>query len=153
MFRTEYSGRHNRGVAATRVSAMTKQKFPRRAMTIVAALLTSVAWTGDAAAAAQQLNCVLTDNLTRPGSESRPVCTTRADISQSSAWTGYASPPSCSAIDSACSFDGRWSLSKDIQVADDYCNTRCDQQFNYCRYRGDSLDRCNRRLATCRARC
>jgi hypothetical protein len=43
--------------------------------------------------------------------------------------------------------------SGDIRLADDYCNSRCDQQFNYCRYRGESLDRCFEQLITCRKDC
>ncbi len=42
-------------------------------MTIVAVLLASAALARDAAAAPRQLDCLLTDTLARPGSESRPV--------------------------------------------------------------------------------
>lgn len=40
-----------------------------------------------------------------------------------------------------------------IRLADDYCNTRCNHQFEYCRYRGGSHDHCQRVLVTCRANC
>jgi hypothetical protein len=52
---------------------MTKQEFRRMAITIVAALLTSAASTDGTAATSQQLNCILTDTLVQPGSQSRPV--------------------------------------------------------------------------------
>ena len=41
----------------------------------------------------------------------------------------------------------------DIQVADDYCNARCERQFDYCRYRNEPIERCAYELAHCRARC
>jgi hypothetical protein len=43
--------------------------------------------------------------------------------------------------------------SKYIRLADDYCNSRCDQRFNYCRYHGESLDTCSQLLITCRKDC
>ena len=46
-----------------------------------------------------------------------------------------------------------WSSSQYVRVADDYCNTRCDQQFNYCIYRGESVDTCSQRLVYCRRNC
>jgi hypothetical protein len=49
--------------------------------------------------------------------------------------------------------DSSSSSSEYIKVADDYCNTQCDQQFNYCQYRGGSLDDCVERLRVCRAVC
>lgn len=52
---------------------MTKHGLRRTAKMIVTASLISVAWTGSAATAPQQLDCVLTDTPTRPGSESRAV--------------------------------------------------------------------------------
>jgi len=52
---------------------MTKLEIIRMAMTIVAALLTSMAWTYGIAAASQELKCVLTDTLARPASQSRRV--------------------------------------------------------------------------------
>src|SRR5690349_17354014 len=36
--------------------------------------------------------------------------------------------------------------SKAIRLADDYCNTRCDQKFNYCLYLGKSVDTCSEAL-------
>ncbi len=52
---------------------MTKQEFRRLAVTIVAALLTSAASTDGTAATPQRLNCILTDTLARPASQSRSV--------------------------------------------------------------------------------
>lgn len=52
---------------------MTKQAFHRMAITIVATLLTFAAATGGTAATSQQLNCILTDTLARPASQSRSV--------------------------------------------------------------------------------
>ena len=43
------------------------------AQMITAMLLASITWTRGAAAAPQQLDCVLTDTPARPSSESRPV--------------------------------------------------------------------------------
>jgi Biotin-requiring enzyme len=40
-----------------------------------------------------------------------------------------------------------------LNLADDYCNARCGQQFNYCQFRGESPDRCARRLIRCRENC
>lgn len=40
-----------------------------------------------------------------------------------------------------------------IKVADDYCNSRCGQLFNYCQYRHESLAHCMRGLIKCRANC
>jgi hypothetical protein len=40
---------------------------------IVNTLLTASAWTGDASAEPQKLNCILTDTETQPGSENRPI--------------------------------------------------------------------------------
>jgi len=84
-------------------------------------------------------------------------CATIADVSPSRAQDlipiGYTSSPSCSVTQSACFSDSRWSSSAYIKVADDYCNTRCDQQFNYCQYRGESFDDCVDRLHACRAGC
>jgi len=81
---------------------------------------------------------------------------TMADVSLSRAQdlmrVGYTSWPFCS-VTSGCFSDSRSSLSADMKVADDYCNTRCDQQFNYCRYRDRPFDYCLDRLKTCRARC
>jgi hypothetical protein len=42
---------------------------------------------------------------------------------------------------------------KGIRVADDYCNTRCEREFNYCRYRNQPAELCDRRLVICRSRC
>jgi hypothetical protein len=39
------------------------------------------------------------------------------------------------------------------KLADDFCNARCDQHFNYCEYRGGSPEHCNRLLVRCRANC
>jgi len=50
-----------------------KAKILSLAITILAPLLTLPALTGDSQAAPQQLNCLLTDTLARPGSQSRPV--------------------------------------------------------------------------------
>jgi len=84
-------------------------------------------------------------------------CATIADISLSRAqdliridWT---SSPSCSVPYNACFSDSRSSASAYIKVADDYCTTRCDQQFNYCQYRGRSFNYCEHRLRACRAGC
>jgi hypothetical protein len=41
----------------------------------------------------------------------------------------------------------------EVKVADDYCNSRCEQQFNYCQYRGASLEHCTRALIICRKDC
>ena len=63
----------------------------------------------------------------------------------------YTPSPSCSVT--AC-FTGRGSPpSARIRVADDYCTTRCYQQFKYCQYRRESFDDCGDRLKTCLARC
>lgn len=40
-----------------------------------------------------------------------------------------------------------------MKIADDYCNSRCIQRFNYCRYSGGSEDRCLYQLVHCRANC
>jgi hypothetical protein len=84
-------------------------------------------------------------------------CATLANVSLSRAKdlipTGYTSSPSCSVTQSACFSDSKSSSSGYIKVADDYCNTQCDQQFNYCQYRGGSLNDCVERLRVCRAVC
>ena len=40
-----------------------------------------------------------------------------------------------------------------IKIADDYCNSRCIQRFNYCKYSGGSTDHCLYQLVHCRANC
>jgi len=45
------------------------------------------------------------------------------------------------------------SPSGSVRLADDYCNARCEQQFNYCQYRGESRDHCARLLINCRRNC
>jgi hypothetical protein len=84
-------------------------------------------------------------------------CATVADASASRAQDfmriGYDPSPPCSVTGSAC-FSGRGSPSSaHIRVADDYCTTRCYQQFKYCQYRRESFDDCGDRLKTCLARC
>ncbi len=74
-------------------------------------------------------------------------CATIADVSLSRAQDlmriGYTSSPSYFVTHSACFSDSRSSPSTYIKVADDYCSTRCDQQFNYCQYHGGaSPDSC-----------
>ena len=51
---------------------MTRQKITRVVIGIMVAL-TFGAWSGNAAAVAQQLSCILTDTVAQPGSQSRPV--------------------------------------------------------------------------------
>src|ERR1700733_948210 len=85
-------------------------------------------------------------------------CATIADVSVSRAQDlvpiGHTLSPSCSVTQScSCLSDSRSSSSTRIKVADDYCNTHCDQQFNYCQYRGGSVDDCVERLRVCRAAC
>jgi len=84
-------------------------------------------------------------------------CLTYADISPSSAvdfmWPVAAPPPRCITGTGAWAVEGNSRCARDIKVADDYCNMRCDQQFNYCRFRDEPMERCVRRLATCRSRC
>jgi hypothetical protein len=53
---------------------------------------------------------------------------------------GYTSLLHCSAPMYVPFLSEGLSPSKSIKLADDYCNTRCDQRFNYCRYRGESFD-------------
>jgi len=60
---------------------------------------------------------------------------------------------SCSAISSACLSSYKSSPSDPVKLADDYCNTRCEQKFNYCQYRGETHEHCAAWLATCRSRC
>lgn len=52
---------------------MTKRRLRWVTKMIVSIWLISAAWTGSAMTAPQQLDCLLTDTPTRPGSESRPV--------------------------------------------------------------------------------
>lgn len=52
---------------------MTKHRLRRVAKVIVTASLIAAAWSGKAATAPQQLDCILTDTPARPGSETRPV--------------------------------------------------------------------------------
>jgi len=66
--------------------------------------------------------------------------------------TSFPSPVSCSE-DHGGPLDGSCSPSSDIRLADDYCNARCERQFDYCRYRNEPWDRCAYELAHCRARC
>jgi hypothetical protein len=40
-----------------------------------------------------------------------------------------------------------------VKLADDYCNSRCVQRFNYCQYSGGSADHCIRQFVHCRANC
>jgi hypothetical protein len=85
------------------------------------------------------------------------ICITLADTSplraRDSIWPEIAPMPVCPTTGATRPVEGKWRPVKDIEVADDYCNARCDQQFDYCRYRDEPLERCIRRLATCRARC
>jgi hypothetical protein len=84
-------------------------------------------------------------------------CATLAKVTVSPAQDlipiGHTLSPSCSVTQGACFSDSRSSSSTRIKVADDYCNTHCDQRFNYCQYRGGSLDDCVERLRVCRAAC
>jgi VIT family len=52
-----------------------------------------------------------------------------------------------------CSISEERPLPRHNRVADDYCTTRCNQRFNYCQYRGESPDRCARKLIICRRDC
>lgn len=40
-----------------------------------------------------------------------------------------------------------------MRMADDYCNSRCNQRFDYCQYRRESSEHCTRELIRCRANC
>jgi hypothetical protein len=53
----------------------------------------------------------------------------------------------------ACAAENAASPSGSVRLADDYCNARCEQQFNYCQYRGESRDHCARLLINCRRNC
>jgi hypothetical protein len=57
------------------------------------------------------------------------------------------------ALQSASVSEETSSSSQYVRVADDYCNTRCEQQFKYCQYRAESPDHCVRVLTKCRANC
>jgi hypothetical protein len=62
-------------------------------------------------------------------------------------------PRNCSSIYYASTAENDTSPSGSVRLADDYCNTRCVQQFNYCQYRGESRDHCARVLINCRRNC
>jgi len=62
-------------------------------------------------------------------------------------------PSSCSSGYCASVAPNAGSPSGSVRLADDYCNARCEQQFNYCQYRGESLDTCARLLINCRRNC
>ncbi len=62
-------------------------------------------------------------------------------------------PRDCSSIYCASIAENATSPSGSVRLADDYCNARCDQQFNYCQYRGESRDYCARLLINCRRNC
>jgi hypothetical protein len=55
-------------------------------------------------------------------------------------------PRDCSSIYCASITENATSPSGSLRLADDYCNTRCEQQFNYCQYRRESRDHCARLL-------
>jgi len=40
-----------------------------------------------------------------------------------------------------------------IKLAVGFCTERCHQQFNYCQYRHESVERCARRLTKCLVNC
>jgi hypothetical protein len=62
-------------------------------------------------------------------------------------------PRDCSSIYCASITENATSPSGSLRLADDYCNTRCEQQFNYCQYRRESRDHCARLLINCRRNC
>jgi hypothetical protein len=62
-------------------------------------------------------------------------------------------PRDCSSIYCASITENARSPSGSLRLADDYCNTRCEQQFNYCQYRRESRDHCARLLINCRRNC
>jgi len=80
------------------------------------------------------------------------ICTTVVVICPLQGKVSY-QPRDCSPIYCASVADKTLSPSDSDRLADDYCNTRCDQQFNYCQYRGESRDYCARLLINCRRNC
>jgi hypothetical protein len=62
-------------------------------------------------------------------------------------------PRDCPSVYCASIVENATSSSGLVRLADDYCNTRCDQQFNYCQYRRESRDHCARWLINCRRNC
>jgi hypothetical protein len=62
-------------------------------------------------------------------------------------------PRDCSSIYCALTAENATSPSGSVRLADDCCNARCDHQFNYCQYRGESHDHCARSLINCRRNC
>ena len=66
---------------------------------------------------------------------------------------GYPVAPACSVSQSACVSERTSPPSTHMRMADDYCTARCDQQFKYCQYRGQSADYCADQLKNCLSRC
>jgi hypothetical protein len=80
------------------------------------------------------------------------ACAIIADVPQLQARDAF-SPVNRFALQSDSVSKKTTSPSQYIRVADDYCNSRCDQQFKYCQYRAESRENCVRLLTKCRANC